>query len=380
MIHTFICPEFEPTAMEKVMEILNTGQTQLQEDDATLYKDICFIFKTLEIDINLTEPGIWNPMFKHQGVDLYIEQEGEQTPAQIFSSTTTWSSSGTGSSGSLTTSEEAETSSYTLITKTPTLSCSNRTSMSQEQTNEMDIKNYEHKVNIATESYTSTSIVSIKNSFRNFLCRICDKGFQFSISLDKHMKRHIATKNTKKYDSDLQTFNKCVPTYLSATPKGQKADKTTKIAIQCHICCTVLESRNVKYHYATSHFIDKLEENICPDKRGCRICSKRFLSRLSLIRHLCSVHHIMENLIPLIENQPRRKTMLPDEYISKKDPANGLHGCNLCSKEFRTQRNLAFHMSLSHYKNDLKQYYGDKVRVIKADVKSLLTSKTDLFL
>ena len=382
--YTFLCPGFEPTAMYKVMEILNTGQTLLQVQDAKLYQDICFILKSLQIDINLTDPGIWNHSFQHQNLDPNIMPEYEHTPTQSLSSTTRWSNSGTAShSFGIPTPllEDYTTSNHTNVSTLPIKSI--YLEHTNYKTTPIHSVNTNQSVNISADTYTSTLMRptdTSKKFLKHYLCKICDKDFQFSISYEKHMKKHgvIKSKKSADLDNDLQILKENLSgcsinelANLSATHSGQKSvesaqssDSSTSIC--CQLCPAVRKyPQDMKFHYALSHFSEKFEEYFVQNKGACKFCSKIFLNRTQQIGHLLSVHKFVQNLIPYVGKIPERKAQLQNQIISDPDPGiqNRIFSCHICNEEFTRRFKLVCHMSLKHYRDELKKYYGEEVSI-----------------
>ena len=156
---------------------------------------------------------------------------------------------------------------------------------------------------------------------------------------------------------------------LSATHSGQKSVESAKssdssTSICCQLCPAVRKyPQDMKFHYALSHVSDKFEEYFVPNKGACKFCSKIFLNRTQQIGHLLSVHKFVQNLIPYVGKIPERKAQLQNQIISDPDPGiqNRIFSCHICNEEFTRRFKLVCHMSLKHYRDELKKYYGEEV-------------------
>ena len=92
--YDIVCPDFEPEAMRKVLEILYTGETYVDITNLTLYKEIKSILVELQIGMSLPDLGMEKdepPVLCNSFVDIILsikpETDAEQGPTESDSST-----------------------------------------------------------------------------------------------------------------------------------------------------------------------------------------------------------------------------------------------------------------------------------------------------
>ena len=174
---------------------------------------------------------------------------------------------------------------------------------------------------VEAEKETSVTVPAVKaNVYR---CHICDKVFPFSIGLDKHMK--------KKHEL--------------ATIREEIIPEPNEI------------SKNNEEEFLLTSDDESLGEE---ETRNCEIGVKDQLD---------SDCESLENHVPLndpsnsaqtLNRSSARKTKRRSEQGPKLESSPTLYRCNVCPRKMNSLNNINVHMAVLHYRNDFKEYYGEK--------------------
>lgn len=135
---------------------------------------------------------------------------------------------------------------------------------------------------IETPSQKTTSTNKTEKTDKKYTCSICDRSFQRS----NHLKRHILShKDEKPFDCKLcdKTFKRSdhLKSHISIKHDNTKSFK-------CDICSWTFKSTSmVKYHKEKKHNIDF--NNLSDEAKSelyCEICKKSFCSNAYLLKHM----------------------------------------------------------------------------------------------
>ena len=171
----------------------------------------------------------------------------------------------------------------------------------------------------------------------------------------------------------------------SALENNSPQQQTQKSGYACFKCEKKIgQYSNLLYHYATKHFQSHFEALYNTDNWNCSLCLEQVKSEQLLIWHLVKKHNCLESMIPPQNSQElsftdeeaekkeeskdhsqlkeRTGKFLPDEMESLKvqEIQRNWYQCNLCKRVTDRYSSLRIHLGTVHYKETLKQHYGEK--------------------
>ncbi|XP_041470536.1 uncharacterized protein LOC121420075 isoform X1 [Lytechinus variegatus] len=166
---------------------------------------------------------------------------------------------------------------------------------------------YEELINKALDRHQSVDqkkisqpdVITDSNSNRPYACKVCDKRFQFSYTLKKHMQAHI---KLKPLLCDFCERRFVRQSYLDEHIKNQhppgSRSKDPNKPFKCEICDLTFSKRA----YLKDHrFRHKLKKPF-----PCSFCTKSFRRKCLLLMHT-SRHHPNEHQL-MASNQPKAAT------------------------------------------------------------------------
>jgi len=175
----------------------------------------------------------------------------------------------------------------------------------------------ESKTAIETKKETSVTVSAAKT--HAYLCHICDKAFPFSIGLDKHKKKKhdLAKIQDQEIIPDANEMSTTMDNDFLLTSDDESLGEETKI-------CDIGDEDQLDSDFESLENHDEPSNSI-------QISNRRSASKTRRI-----------------------------ERDTKLESSPKLYRCDVCPQKMNKRNNINVHMATLHYRNDLKEYYGEK--------------------
>ncbi|XP_058447831.1 gastrula zinc finger protein XlCGF26.1-like isoform X2 [Malaya genurostris] len=212
-----------------------------------------------------------------------------------------------------------------------------------------------------------------RNVIRKYFCRQCGKGFMTQTNLENHIKSHVSSRETRRCCGCRKDFNNDVELVLHSNDvhKPEQTFDPTK-PFECNICyrryptrkSLVSHKRMIQQHQCShcgEFFMKKLflalHEKSChpvesedDQKKRCCGCRLEFPNQNALIEHAIAVHRIGEP-IPVDDSKPfeckicskRFPSKLTLRQHQKKISQEKRYTCDICGRSFNRAHDKATH-------------------------------------
>jgi len=327
-----VCPAFESVAVEKVLELIAGRNVIIDSGDFTLYKEMQTILETFQIRADLP------PMVAtecHSYTEITIDDDEEELLEPITEPATNL--------------EDAvehflneEDLSDNEVNPTTTSAGSHVCHYCDKKFDSS--ASLDKHVGSHFKARSSISAENGESKENNFNCELCNKSFSLKFSFDQHMKKHSTTNESE------------------SNVEGEKGSATT-----------FQNPEKVKSEIDVEERLQKSDSA----SHICQICGKHFQFKIALEAHI-KKHATIENVATANrrssfdeanhkmttegESEQSKSTTEeitnPIQVPNKRRSSSVMYKCHVCKCQMNIYSNLMAHMGSLHYRKELKELFN----------------------
>ena len=228
------------------------------------------------------------------------------------------------------------------------------------------------KMDVAESSIKSSSKRANKRKHTVDEAKKVSKNFKSDSVEDNHAddQQEFQLQNERKahdltLDEDLEpALNQTNESNPSAIRKTEAKENEVQTLYECHICkCKMSQFNNLLSHIGGVHHRSELQKYLSKEKpRTCQICLKEFKN---METHILCKHKILDGIIPSKEeltvkpgNDPKRGLEELSEEVLANSANSKRFKCPMCPIEKTKSVALLKHLTMDHYKEELRSMYG----------------------
>jgi rubrerythrin len=365
--YNLVCPDFDPKAMQIILDLIYTGQSKINIADSKLLSEIKSILKNLQMDVL---SSVFEIDYSSKSETTSSKQRTEIETSELLEQISNVADSLINShSGPIEKTKNKEES------KRERNNSIKLSIVEKERTRKgfLSVEVIQQHISQSTEKQDASSHSRVPNSVKEELvvkniwaCSLCNQVFDNEDLLLVHLT------NSHSYQIPVTSDDQMTP---NRNQIGQRQ-------FECPICHAKQRFKSNLYtHIGVKHFKKEIQALYGPNKWDCSLCSKKFQRQAILITHLVNHHRALAKFLPdffgkstSLVKTVKIKSKSVNKKLQRSKSSIKKFICHVCSRPTPTLKNLLCHYALSHYHRKLKKKFGNAKNCCDFCTKTFMSS------